>query len=137
MDFSDNEDSANINNDHNYAINHSNNIEIVPVNNAEDSSEDDCVIKYHAIVVFRTLKQDEFGGDGGVDLYDDVITNSSGRRDSESGEPGASESPSASASTPNNVSAKTNSTADHREGIHPLRKHQVYIGNLTWVRGKH
>lgn len=79
------------------------------------------------------LQQDEFGGEG-VDLYDDVITNSSGRRESESGEPGDDSSPSASASASNNVSSKSNSSGDHKEGIQPLRKHQVYIGNLTWVK---
>lgn len=78
--------------------------------------------------------------DDGVDLYDDMIT-SSARRDSES-QDGPSTSP---APVANNVSASgmnngkpPSSTDSHgsRESssIQPLRKFQVYVGNLTWVR---
>jgi len=79
--------------------------------------------------------QEEFAGDG-VDLYDDVIANSSGpREDLEDGGDAASSSPTPSS---NNVS-KAHSIGDGREGrdgITPLRKHQAYVGGLTWVSSR-
>lgn len=88
--------------------------------------------------------QEEFAGDG-VDLYDDVIANSSRGNESETdGGSSIHQSPSHpstnnSTSAPvvitnNNNNKKENNLPerDGRDGVLPLRKHQAYIGGLTW-----
>jgi len=83
-----------------------------------------------------------------VDLYDDVITTASSRRDSES-DRGEGDGPTATAGTVNNNSnnsgtpkgasnaVKMELAAGGRENSTPLRRHQVYVGNLTWVLVQH
>jgi hypothetical protein len=68
-----------------------------------------------------------------VDLYDDVIANSSGNRGDDDGNDAPSTSPSSTPTTNNVSKANSISDRDGRDGITPLRKHQAYVGGLTWV----
>ena len=79
------------------------------------------------------MNQDEFAGDG-VDLYDDVIAappggnggvtgNNSGAADGEPGSPGEEA----------NGNAPYHQMGNNIQPNQIGRRHQLYIGNLTWV----
>ena len=111
---------------------------------------DRCINHLQSLIFAGILgPQDEFPTDG-VDLYDDVIT-TEGRPEGEApAEANANEKSAPAPVTPsNNINSVTkpistpNSTGStgstpshdgHRDSIMPLRKHQAYVGNLTWVR---
>lgn len=77
--------------------------------------------------------QEEFGGEG-VDLYDDVITTTpndsdvaatAGSGDGGNDGDGVSSNDNASATNGNNYSGSSQNNIG--------RRHQLYVGNLTWV----
>lgn len=83
-------------------------------------------------MTYLTL-QEEFGGEG-VDLYDDVITTTpndsdvaatTGSGDGANDGDGVSSSDNASATNGNNYSGSSQNNVG--------RRHQLYVGNLTWV----
>jgi hypothetical protein len=82
--------------------------------------------------VFGYLFQDEFAGDG-VDLYDDVIAAPAG------GNGGVSSSNTGDGGDTTSPNEETNGNAPYHQlgnNIQPNqigRRHQLYIGNLTWV----
>ncbi|XP_035708680.1 cleavage and polyadenylation specificity factor subunit 6 isoform X3 [Folsomia candida] len=102
----------------------------------EMSGNEGVDIDLYADDIEQDFNTDEFAGDG-VDLYDDVIA-TAGSADGENSHGGMSTSPSTpggNSSMHNNNVSKANSVSserDSRDGITPLRKHQVYIGGLTW-----
>lgn len=96
-------------------------------------SVDKHCILMELINLFDFQTQDEFAGDG-VDLYDDVIAAPPG------GNGGVSANNSSTADgEPGSPSEETNGTAPYHQmgnNITPNqigRRHQLYIGNLTWV----
>lgn len=87
------------------------------------------------------FQDSDFAGDGGVDLYDDVMVppssggggNEANNRNSDG--PGMNND---HRSDRNNDSGETNGGNYHHVGnnlapSHMGRRHQLYIGNLTWV----
>lgn len=81
--------------------------------------------------------QDEFAGDG-VDLYDDVIAAPSGGNGGVSGSNSTSGG-GGDADASNISNEETNGNAPYHQlgnNIQPNqigRRHQLYVGNLTWV----
>jgi len=82
--------------------------------------------------LFGYLFQDEFAGDG-VDLYDDVIAAPAG------GNGGVSSTNTGDGGDTTSPNEETNGNAPYHQlgnNIQPNqigRRHQLYIGNLTWV----
>ncbi|KAJ9591680.1 hypothetical protein L9F63_001767, partial [Diploptera punctata] len=93
-------------------------------------------IDLYADDIEQDFAQDEFAGDG-VDLYDDVIAAppSSGGGDDGSQPPhtpGGPPIPNADGHSPNNANPPYHQLGNNIQPNQVGRRHQLYIGNLTW-----
>jgi len=82
---------------------------------------------------FIYLFQDEFAGDG-VDLYDDVIAAPAGGNGGvSSGNTGEGGGDTTSPSEETNGNAPYHQLGNNIQPNQIGRRHQLYVGNLTWV----
>lgn len=75
--------------------------------------------------------QDDFGSEN-VDLYDDVIAAPSSANNTDSSE---TNHQAASAASSEETNGNTYSTQGNNITPNVGRRHQLYVGNLTWVSG--
>lgn len=83
--------------------------------------------------LFACLFQDEFAGDG-VDLYDDVIAAPAGGNGGvSSGNTGDGGGDTTSPNEETNGNAPYHQLGNNIQPNQIGRRHQLYVGNLTWV----
>lgn len=79
------------------------------------------------------ISQDEFAGDG-VDLYDDVIAAPAGGNNNSGGNNGEGGGDATSPNEDTNGGAPYHQLGNNIQPNQIGRRHQLYVGNLTWVK---